>query len=120
MRIDGDQLRFGIHSGQQNATFDEYLAIWRLAEEVGLEWASVFDHFQPIQSDPTGPCFEGFTLLSAMAAHTSHGVDVQLQLAEVRPLPAGTAAPAGARASHPTAEAESARCAIGRRAGATS
>ncbi len=25
----------------------------------------------PIQSDPTGPCFEGLTLLSAMAAHTS-------------------------------------------------
>jgi alkanesulfonate monooxygenase SsuD/methylene tetrahydromethanopterin reductase-like flavin-dependent oxidoreductase (luciferase family) len=71
MRIDGDELRFGIHSGQQNASFDEYLAIWRLAEEVGLDWASVFDHFQPIQSDPTGPCFEGLTLLSAMAAHTT-------------------------------------------------
>src|SRR4051812_45987299 len=65
-------LRFGIHSGQQNATsFDEYLAIWKFAEEVGLDWASVFDHFQPIQSDPTGPCLEGFTLLAAMAAHTT-------------------------------------------------
>jgi len=63
-------LRFGIHAGQQHATFDEYLAIWRLAEEVGLDWASVFDHFLPIQSDPAGPCFEGFTLLAAMAAHT--------------------------------------------------
>lgn len=63
-------LRFGIHAGQQNATFDEYLAMWRLAEDVGLDWASVFDHFLPIQSDPTGPCFEGFTLLAAMAAHT--------------------------------------------------
>ncbi|MCW2996076.1 MAG: family F420-dependent class oxidoreductase [Conexibacter sp.] len=63
-------LRFGIHAGQQHATFDEYLAIWQLAEEVGLDWASVFDHFLPIQSDPTGPCFEGFTLLAAMAAHT--------------------------------------------------
>ena len=41
-------------------------AIWRLAEEVGLDWASVFDHFQPIQSDPTGPCFEGLTLLSRL------------------------------------------------------
>jgi F420-dependent oxidoreductase-like protein len=64
-------LRFGIHSGQQNASsFDEYLAIWRFAEEVGLDWASVFDHFQPIQSDQDGPCYEGFTLLAAMAAHT--------------------------------------------------
>ena len=65
-----DGLRFGIHSGQQHATFDEYLAIWQLAEQVGLDWASVFDHFQPIQSDTTGPCFEGYTLLAAMAAHT--------------------------------------------------
>jgi F420-dependent oxidoreductase-like protein len=66
----GGDLRFGIHAGQQHATFEEYLAIWRLAEDVGLDWASVFDHFLPIQSDPTGPCFEGLTLLAAMAAHT--------------------------------------------------
>src|SRR4051794_31155521 len=63
-------LRFGIHAGQQHASFDEYLEIWRFAEEAGLDWASVFDHFLPIQSDPTGPCFEGLTLLAAMAAHT--------------------------------------------------
>src|SRR3954453_10874131 len=63
-------MRFGIHSGQQHATLDAYLELWRFAEEVGLDWASVFDHFQPIQSDPTGPCFEGVTLLGAMAAHT--------------------------------------------------
>jgi F420-dependent oxidoreductase-like protein len=64
-------LRFGIHSGQQHATFDEYLALWRSAEDLGLDWASVFDHFLPIQSDETGPCFEGLTLLAAMAAHTT-------------------------------------------------
>jgi F420-dependent oxidoreductase-like protein len=64
-------LRFGIHAGQQNTTFDEYLELWRVAEAVGLDWASVFDHFLPIQSDPTGPCFEGLTLLGAMAAHTT-------------------------------------------------
>jgi F420-dependent oxidoreductase-like protein len=70
MQIHGDALRFGIHAGQQHATFDEYRALWRFAEDVGLDWASVFDHFLPIQSDPTGPCFEGLTLLGAMAAHT--------------------------------------------------
>jgi len=67
---DPDALRFGIHAGQQQAGFPEYLALWKLAEEVGLDWASVFDHFLPIESDPTGSCFEGLTLLSAMAAHT--------------------------------------------------
>jgi F420-dependent oxidoreductase-like protein len=71
MTSDDGGLRFGIHAGQQHATYDEYLALWRLAEDVGLDWASVFDHFLPIQSDPTGPCFEGLTLLSAMAAHTT-------------------------------------------------
>lgn len=62
--------RFGIHAGQQYTDFQSYVELWRTAEELGLDWASVFDHFMPIQTDPTGPCFEGLTLLSAMAAHT--------------------------------------------------
>jgi F420-dependent oxidoreductase-like protein len=65
-----DTVRFGIHAGQQNATFDEYLALWRAAENLGFDWASVFDHFLPIFSDPTGPCYDGLTLLSGLAAHT--------------------------------------------------
>jgi F420-dependent oxidoreductase-like protein len=65
------QLRFGIHSGQQNADFPHYLGLWRKAEEVGLDWASVFDHFLPIFTDPEGTCFDGYTLMAAMAAHTS-------------------------------------------------
>lgn len=65
-----DQIRFGIHAGQQRTTFDAYLRLWRAAEDLGFDWASVFDHFLPIQSDPEGPCFEGLTLLSALAAHT--------------------------------------------------
>ena len=69
--MSSSDLRFGVHAGQQHATFEEYVEVWRLAEDAGLDWASVFDHFLPIQSDPTGPCFEGFTLLAAMAARTS-------------------------------------------------
>ena len=70
MQIHAGELRFGVHSGQQYADFPGYLELWRTAEAVGLDWASVFDHFMPIQADPTGPCFEGLTLLAAMAAHT--------------------------------------------------
>jgi F420-dependent oxidoreductase-like protein len=70
MALFPDHLRFGIHAGQQNTDFPSYLELWRTAEELGLDWASVFDHFMPIQADPTGPCFEGMTLLAAMAAHT--------------------------------------------------
>ena len=65
------QLRFGIHAGQQNTDYAGYVALWQQAEALGLDWASVFDHFLPIYSDPQGPCFEGFTLLGAMAAQTS-------------------------------------------------
>jgi F420-dependent oxidoreductase-like protein len=65
-----DHVRIGIHAGQQYTDFPSYLELWRTAEELGFDWASVFDHFMPIQADPTGPCFEGLTLLAAMAAHT--------------------------------------------------
>jgi len=65
-----DHLRFGIHAGQQYTDFPAYVELWQTAEDLGLDWASVFDHFMPIQADPTGPCFEGLTLLAAMAAHT--------------------------------------------------
>jgi F420-dependent oxidoreductase-like protein len=71
MILPQDKTRFGIHAGQQYSNFDNYLAIWKKAEELGFSWGSVMDHFVPIQADPTGPCFEGFSLLSSMAAHTT-------------------------------------------------
>lgn len=71
MQIFEGQIRFGIHAGQQHTTFDDYAELWKAAEDLGFDWASVFDHFVPIQSDPTGPCYDGLTLLAAMAAQTS-------------------------------------------------
>lgn len=61
----------GIHSGQQHTAYEDYAHLWETAERLGLDWASVFDHLLPIQSDPAGPCFEGPALLAAMAARTS-------------------------------------------------
>src|ERR687890_903605 len=47
------------------------LAVWKAADDVELfESAWNFDHFYPIFSDSTGPCFEGWTMLGAMAAET--------------------------------------------------
>ncbi len=71
MQITDRQLRFGFASGQQHTTYADYLDLWKSAEELGLEWGAVFDHFVPIMSDPEGPCLEGLTMLSAMAAQTS-------------------------------------------------
>jgi len=72
MQIFAGQVRFGIHAGPQNVSYEDYRKLWLSAEELGLDWASVFDHFMPIAGAPIeGPCFEGMTLLSAMAAETS-------------------------------------------------
>ena len=71
MQVFGDAVRFGVHSGPQNTSYDDYRELWLRAEELGYDWVSDFDHFYPIHSDPAGPQFEGLTLLSAMAAHTS-------------------------------------------------
>jgi F420-dependent oxidoreductase-like protein len=71
MQIFGNDIRFGVHSGPQDTTFDDYRDLWLRSEELGYDWVSDFDHFLPIHADPAGPQFEGLTLLSAMAAHTS-------------------------------------------------
>src|SRR6202046_284536 len=71
MSLFPDRLRFGIHAGQQYTDFPSYLELWRTAESLGLDWASVFDHFMPIQADPTGPCLEGYSLLAALAEVTN-------------------------------------------------
>lgn len=71
MQIFDGEIRFGIHSGQQNTTLAEYSRLWRRTEELGYDWASCFDHFLPIHSSPEGPCFDGLTVLSALAAQTS-------------------------------------------------
>jgi F420-dependent oxidoreductase-like protein len=46
--------------------------VWQEADQTpAFEHAWLFDHFAPIHSDLDGPCFEGWTLLSALAAQTT-------------------------------------------------
>ena len=71
MRIHGDAIRFGVHCGPENTSFEDYRDLWLRCEELGYEWVSDFDHFLPIFGDPAGRQFEGMTMLAAMAAHTS-------------------------------------------------
>jgi F420-dependent oxidoreductase-like protein len=70
VQIFGEAIRFGVHSGPENADFGEYRDAWVRCEELGFDWVSDFDHFLPIMHDPAGRQFEGLTMLSAMAAHT--------------------------------------------------
>lgn len=64
-----DQLRFGICT-DQSMPFEETVERWRMFERLGFDSVWDCDHFnQP--SNPTGPYFEGWTLLAAVAARTS-------------------------------------------------
>jgi F420-dependent oxidoreductase-like protein len=63
-------MRFGLDVSQHHLLWDEILDRVRFAEEVGFEGAWVFDHFKPLYGSSSGPCFEGWTLLAALAAST--------------------------------------------------
>jgi alkanesulfonate monooxygenase SsuD/methylene tetrahydromethanopterin reductase-like flavin-dependent oxidoreductase (luciferase family) len=63
--------RFGIATAPQQVGYDDILRVWREADAIPqIEHAWLFDHLMPIAGDPSGPIFEGWTLLSALAAQT--------------------------------------------------
>jgi F420-dependent oxidoreductase-like protein len=63
-------VRFGIQTGQQGVAWADMLALWQQADAWGYDSLWNFDHFYPIFVDPEGPCFEGWTTLSALAQAT--------------------------------------------------
>jgi alkanesulfonate monooxygenase SsuD/methylene tetrahydromethanopterin reductase-like flavin-dependent oxidoreductase (luciferase family) len=51
--------------------YEDIVRVWREADAIPqIEHAWLFDHLMPIGGDPNGPTFEGWTLLSALAAQT--------------------------------------------------
>jgi len=63
--------RFGIMTAQSGVNYRDILRVWHEADSIPeIEHAWLFDHLMPISGDLTGPIFEGWTLLSALAART--------------------------------------------------
>ena len=63
--------RFGIATAPMNVGYNDILRVWREADTIPeIEHAWLFDHLMPIGGDPDGPIYEGWTLLSALAAQT--------------------------------------------------
>ena len=63
---------FGIATAPQQVGYDDLLRVWQEADAIPqIEHAWAFDHLLPIGGDPDGPIFEGWTLLSALAAQTT-------------------------------------------------
>jgi F420-dependent oxidoreductase-like protein len=65
------RIRFGVQTAPQHVTFEALRATWQLIDGSGYDTAWLFDHFYPILSDPSGPCYEGWTMLTALACETS-------------------------------------------------
>ena len=62
---------FGIMTAPMQTGYDDIARVWRDADAIPeIEHAWLFDHLLPIGGDPAGPIFEGWTLLSALAAQT--------------------------------------------------
>jgi alkanesulfonate monooxygenase SsuD/methylene tetrahydromethanopterin reductase-like flavin-dependent oxidoreductase (luciferase family) len=62
---------FGIATAPQQVTYHDVQRVWHEADAIPeIEHAWLFDHLLPIAGDQRGPIFEGWTLLSALAAQT--------------------------------------------------
>jgi probable F420-dependent oxidoreductase len=66
-------MRFGIHAGPQDCSVDDLRRLWRIADERGFHWCSVWDHLYSVSdlSDPRKPAFEGVSIMTALAAATT-------------------------------------------------
>jgi F420-dependent oxidoreductase-like protein len=63
--------RFSIQVGQQFAAWPDIVRIWQDAERLGYDTAYTYDHFMAVMMDPFDPCLEAWTMLAALAVHTT-------------------------------------------------
>jgi len=62
---------YGVGTPPQQVDYPDLLRVWREADEIpDIEHAWLFDHLMPIGGEPNGPAYEGWTLLSGLAAQT--------------------------------------------------
>jgi alkanesulfonate monooxygenase SsuD/methylene tetrahydromethanopterin reductase-like flavin-dependent oxidoreductase (luciferase family) len=62
---------FGLATAPQQVDYHDVLRVWREADAIpAIDHAWLFDHLLPIGGDANGPIYEGWTLLSALAAQT--------------------------------------------------
>lgn len=69
-------LKLGVHIGSMTHSMDDLLKVYQMADQAGLYWVSVSDHFyaNPLTSPEMReiPCFEAVSTMAAVAATTKH------------------------------------------------
>ncbi len=63
-------MRYGLKLSQ-NATIDQFRAVWQVADDAGFDHSWCMDHFATLGPQDDGPIFEAWTLLAGMAVATS-------------------------------------------------
>ncbi|MGD9891018.1 MAG: LLM class flavin-dependent oxidoreductase [Dehalococcoidia bacterium] len=62
---------FGIKTTLANVSYHDIQRVWREADAISeIEHVWLYDHLLPRVGDPSGPIYEGWTLLAALAAQT--------------------------------------------------
>ena len=66
-----EEVTFGIKTSPMHTTYQAILRTWQQADEVPeIQHAWLWDHMLPLTGPKEGPIFEGWTLLTALAAQT--------------------------------------------------
>ena len=64
-------LKLGMQTGQQDCSYDDLARLWRLADNSGFYWVSVWDHlFESPPVDGQHPAFETVSIMTALALET--------------------------------------------------
>lgn len=64
-------VKIGITVQPQHTPYSQLREVWLEAEEIGVDYLFMWDHFYPLSGDPNGMHFESQTLLAAAAEATS-------------------------------------------------
>ncbi|MBM4405146.1 MAG: TIGR03560 family F420-dependent LLM class oxidoreductase [Chloroflexi bacterium] len=80
-------MNFGIHTGQQNAPYQDFVKAWKMADAAGFNWISVWDHFyEAPDRGGDGPTYETVAMMTAAAAATTRArIGVLVMSAGYRP-----------------------------------
>jgi probable F420-dependent oxidoreductase len=64
------RFKVGVQLRPQHCTIDQLRTAWRSSDALGVDSIFGWDHFFPLFGDPSGPHFEGWTVLAGMACVT--------------------------------------------------